>query len=388
MDGVTQPASIDARDLRLLVAAQFVYAGQVGGAEHMLYNLLRGLDASGVRLSVLCADRANLDPAFAAELAAFRRGELIECGGVGPRFLAEQWACLRTGLTADAILFPNYFVPPVVPKRLGRVTTVLHDMQYRHFPQYFSPKKRAWLAASQSFAVRRADVVITISDFVREDIARQYGEQFARKAVTIPNPVSWDRFGARHDSTRPLAQPYILSVAAQYAHKNLEVLLRAFAQIAASEPDLQLALCGQPYDSLRGVSGTRQGLLPLAEALGIRDRVHVTGYVDDSALGRWFHHAELFAFPSVFEGFGMPPVEALGLGLPTLTTRCTALPETTLGLADYVDDPLSAGEWAARLLQVVRNPAAYRPDPASVARIRRRYSPLEIGRLYAEACAS
>ncbi len=376
----------EARDLRLLVTAHFVFTGRVGGAEHMLYNLVRGLATSGTRLSLLCADEANLDAGFVRELRSIGPDGLIACGGRGPRFIAEQWASLRPGLEADAILFPNYFVPPVVPRRLGRVATVMHDMQYRHFPQYFAPKKRAWLGASQRLAMRRADTVIAISDFVARDLLVQYGRQFERKIVTIPNPISWERFGAGEGSARPLAKPYVLSVAAQYAHKNLDVVVRAFAQIAKQEPELQLVFCGQSYDGLTGVAGQRRGLRPLAEELGLAGRVHMTGYVDDMALGGWFRHAEMFAFPSVFEGFGMPPVEALGFGLPTLTTRCTALPETTLGLAHYLDDPFSADEWARRMLTMVRDPAAHRPTPAEVARLRALYSPAVVGRQYAEAC--
>ncbi len=387
MDGFAPLHELVRQDLRLLVTAHFVFTGRVGGAEHMLYNLVRGMAASGASPGVLCASEANLDPAFVAEMTANHPGSLVTCGGgTGPRFISEQRACLRPELRADATLFPNYFVPPIVPRRLGRVTTVIHDMQFRHFPQHFSVKKRAWLAASQAFAMRRADRVVAISEFVREDLLRHYGRQFERKVVTIPNPISWDRFDVPGEDQRPIAQPYILSVAAQYAHKNLEVLVRAFAQVAKLNPDLQLVFCGQGYNSLRGVAGNRQGLQPLIEQLGLQHRVRMTGYVDDIALGQWYRHAALFAFPSVFEGFGMPPVEALGLGLPTITTRRTALPETTLGLAEYVDDPFSEDEWARRIGLMLRSPAAYRPQAADIARLRAKYSLPQVGRQYAEVC--
>ncbi|MDT7953589.1 MAG: hypothetical protein RQ966_18980, partial [Acetobacteraceae bacterium] len=157
------------RELRLLVAAHFVYAGRVGGAEHMLYNLLRGLSQTCRQLTILCASERNLSAASLADLHRHDSVRIAEHGGGGPRFIAEQRACLTPGLSGDAVLFPNYFVPPITPRRLGRVATVLHDLQYRHFPQHFSTKKRAWLAAAQSFAVRKADRLIVISDFVRQD---------------------------------------------------------------------------------------------------------------------------------------------------------------------------------------------------------------------------
>ena len=389
MDGTAWSAPAAARTAaarapRLLVTGHFVFAGQVGGAEHMFYNLVRGLGAAGEAPLVLCADERNFDPDFVAELPP---GQVLACGGgSGSRFVGEQRAALRRGLAAEAVLFPNYFVPPIVPGRLGRVATVIHDVQFRHFPQHFSARKRAWLTASQALAMRRADTVVAISDFVRDDLLRVYGRRFAGKVVTIPNPISWDRFGPADDGGPPLDRPYILSVAAQYAHKNLPVLVRAFAEAARRQSDLALVLCGQPYDSLRGVPGSREGLGTLIAELGLHGRVQMTGYVDDLALGRWYRHAAMFAFPSVFEGFGMPPVEALGFGLPTITTACTALPETTMGLAVTVQDPSSAAEWADRLLQVWRNPAPARPGPAAVARLRAHYSPAVIGQQYARAC--
>jgi glycosyltransferase involved in cell wall biosynthesis len=96
----------------------------------------------------------------------------------------------------------------------------------------------------------------------------------------------------------------------------------------------------------------------------------------------------MFAFPSVFEGFGMPAVEALGFDLPTLTTRRTAIPETTLGLAHYVEDPSDVDEWAERIIAMARDPTRHRPGEAGAARVRSRYAPDRIARAYARACAT
>lgn len=385
------PAAAQAGTGRLVVMAHFVYAGRVGGAEHMLYNLLRGFGRERVGLTVACTARGNLDPLAASELDAMPGVRLVETGGRGPRFLAEQAACLNPALAGEATLFPNYFVPPVLPSRLGRVAVVLHDLQYRHFPANFSAGKRAWLAMSQGFATRRADRVITISQFVADDAARCFGASVARRTVVIPNAISWERFGLGSEPSF-IDRPYVLTVAAQYPHKNLETLLRGFARVAAADPDPMLVLCGQDYSGLRGVAASagtvsgRGGLGSMLEALGLKDRVIMTGYLDDAALGRWYRHAAMFAFPSVFEGFGMPAVEALGFGLPVLTTRCTALPGTTLGLAEAVEDPYGEAEWASRITAMLRDPAAFRPAPADVERLRAHYSISRIARLYLEAC--
>lgn len=368
---------------RINVAAHFVFTGRVGGAEHMLYNLLRGMWNSA-DVTVLCAAASNLNAGFAQEVRNSAR--LREVGGNGSRFLAEQRACLAATTAGDAILFPNYFVPPLTPRRLGRVVTVLHDMQYRHFPQYFAPKKRAWLRAAHALAFRKADNVVAISSFVRDDALRWLGQDFANKITVIPNAVEWTRFDGSLGNRRPFDGRYVLSVAAQYPHKNLETLIRAFAQVARQQSDLHLVLCGQDYSALRGVASSRAGLLPLGRELGIADRLHLTGYVDDAALGAWYRGASLFAFPSVFEGFGMPPVEALGFGLPVLTTSATALPEVTRGLAYHVDDPFSVTEWASKLVEMLANPGRYRPTDDEAAALRRFYHPDRIAEQYLNLC--
>lgn len=374
MDMRPPDRSLEVAPFHLLVAAHFVLAGRVGGAEQMLYNLLRGMAGLPLVTTVLCSAAARLDPAFRDEVDAAARLRLREVGGPGPRFLAEQRACLDSALVADAILFPNYYLPPLTPSRLGRTGIVLHDLQYRHFPAYFSARKRAWLSASQGFAIRRAERVFVISDFVRRDVLRIFGDQVAPKLVVAPNPISWSRFGeVAPGEASPLAAPYILSVAAQYAHKNLATLIRGFAELAQRNRDVRLVLCGQDQSGLHGVGGVRVGLRQMIEALGLSERVILTGYLDDAALGRWYRHASLFAFPSLFEGFGMPPVEALGFGLPVLTTDRTALPEVTLGLARLVAEAENPAAWASHMAEMLRSGA--RPSALDAARVRRTYSP-------------
>ena len=378
-----EPAYIARR--RLAVAGHFVRTQRVGGAEQMLYNLLAGFAAHAIDTELLCGSRSNLSDAFLSSLGDECCVRVLECGGAGVRFVAEQRACLEPGLSADAILFPNYYVPPLVPRRLGRVSVVIHDFQYRHFPEYFSRRKYAWLRLSQAASIRLADQIIVISDFVKRDAIRLFGDRYADKIAVVPNALPWDRFAVGRRRTRPMAEPYILSVAAQYPHKNLETLIRAFAVVAGQVPDVQLVLCGQKYDGLSGVMGRASGISTLIRELELTQRIHLTGFVDDAALGQWYSHAEMFAFPSIFEGFGMPPVEALSFGLPTLTTSTTALPEVTLGLAHTVENPLDANEWASAIRTILREPSRYRPLDADVTRLRSTYHPTRIAAGYASA---
>jgi glycosyltransferase involved in cell wall biosynthesis len=367
--------------MTILVSNHFIYAERVGGAEHMAYNLVKGLRQAQAEPVVLYSDKRNLAQQFVLECES-TQVPLIKCGGSrGPRFIIEQRACFDKSLHGDAILFPNYFLPPVVPPRLGATAVVIHDFQYLHFPEYFSARKRAWLRLSHARALRQADQVIFISEFVRQDAIRWFGS-VAERGVVIPNPISWDRFPETDEASAPPIRPYILSVAAHYPHKRLNVLLKAFARFAGRRKEFCLVLIGQLARNLVSVGGEEGGLEAIIQKLGLEGRVHVTGYLSDRQLGNYYRHASAFAFPSVFEGFGMPVVEALGFGLPCLTTRCTALPETTLGLADYVEDPSDVDEWASRLDYLVD---AQRLSPSEIQEVRNRYNLGAIGSRYKSA---
>lgn len=369
--------------MTLLISGHFVFTKRVGGAEFMFYNLLRGLWLNDVHFDLLCSSPENLDPDFVAELSLHEGSRIVRSGGAGPRFIAEQTTCLNGSRRSQAILFPNYFTPPVVPARLGRIVTIIHDFQYRYFPEFFSAGKRIWLRWAHELTFRRADAVVAISESVRQDAIRFHGARAAKKMIVIPNPVSWERFGTA-EGPHPLGQrPYVLTVASHYPHKNLAVLVRAFSLVAKRVPDLSLVLVGTPSAELKGVMSTEDRIGELASSLRLGDRVRFTGNVNDEELGRLYRHAALFAFPSLFEGFGMPPVEALGFGVPTLTTKCASLPEVTLGKANYVERPQDVEEWASRIEAAVLHPERFRVPTETTRVLRERYSPKLIGNKYA-----
>jgi glycosyltransferase involved in cell wall biosynthesis len=362
------------------ISAAFVKPGIVGGAEHMLMNLVRGLAEAAD-----CDDHLLvLGNAGGQDVNGRASVQWVSDGRARNRFL-EEWRYTRRYLPhLDAVLLPNYFTPPVRAREV-RIITVIHDLQYRHFPENFSLQKRLWLRAAHELTLRLADAVVVISDFVKDDLLRAYGSRLQAKVHVIPNPVSWARFEegeANADFSVPDGR-YVLSVAAQYPHKNLETLVRAFALLAKRRAydDVSLVLAGQFSHSLVGIA-RRTDVRGLIATLGLERQVRVTGYISDRALGVHYRHATAFVFPSLFEGFGMPPVEALGFGLPVITTRCAALPESTRGLAHYVDDPFDAQELAEALAVVLDDPRSQSPTPASVLSLRANYAPAVIGAQY------
>lgn len=360
---------------------------KIGGTEWSIYNLVKGLLQAGARVSLTYGRDGDLSPEFTAWIAqtpaiqAYRRGGLP--GPKNVRFLEETLFGLR-GTDDEWVLFPNYFSPPRLGRSRRRRAVILHDIQYRVLPQYHSAKRRAWLDAYLPFMFRNVDRVSLVSRSEAALVREHFGEAAAAKCVVVPNAIDWTRFEG-DESVLPahvrarLDGRYILAVCHPFPHKNVATLLRAFGRVAAEDAAVQLYLIGAASDRNREFI---QLQLPAAHAA----RVHILGFVDDQALGAYYAHATLFAHPSVYEGFGMPAVEAMGFGLPTLVSRAYSLPEVTLDAADYVDDPLSEDEWHARLLAALARPT--RLDPAIVAKIHGTYAPAAVGGLMIDALRS
>src|SRR6185503_19623721 len=355
------------RVTRLGIDATFVRPGLVGGAEQGVYATARAIArARGAADPVYVYSRERLPD---VERIAEVQTRLVP-GRSGNRFVHASLA-LPGQLARDnveSILFPNYFTPPTLPGI--RKVTIINDLQYVHYPKNFSPLKRAWLRFAHEATLRLAHVTIAISDWVRDDILRVYGSRFAHKVTTVPLPIDWSTFGSAETDDVIHSRrewPFLLSVAAQYPHKNLETLIRAFGVLRRRHPDLRLVLVGQAPDRLIGFVNDRPHLGALIASLGLDDRVVTTGYVSDRAVGWYYRHAIAFVFPSLFEGMGRPVVEALGLGLPTVTTRCGSLPEVSRGLAAHVENPTDPAELASVLDEIVRAPSTYGPSPAASA---------------------
>jgi glycosyltransferase involved in cell wall biosynthesis len=346
----------------------------------MLKNLVRGLLAasSDVRLAIVTRGAPWLED---------ESGRVVwRCARPSSnRFIAGAAGLRR--VRARSILCPNYFTPPGLSPAGGRVVTVIHDLQYRHFPEFFSRRKRVWLRTAHANTLRRSDRVVAISEFVAADITASYGDRWRSKLTVIPDPVSWSRFetattAALSPSIRRIVanRPFVLSVAANYPHKNLDRLVEAMAILrkAPRFRDVALVLAGQ---LAQGLVGTRNGRPELPS----NEWVVPTGYVSDAALGALYRRATAFVLPSLFEGFGMPAVEALGLGLPVVASRTTAIPEATRGLARLLDDPTDAQQMAHVIGEVLGEPERWAPSTSDVASLRQAYDPSRVADRYLEA---
>jgi glycosyltransferase involved in cell wall biosynthesis len=225
--------------------------------------------------------------------------------------LARRWLGRhRTDLVHETY----YSRSRTAPRGMPTVVTVF-DMIHEKFPDY--APRTARVARTKRTAIERANHVICISESTRRDLLALYGFEASRASV-VTLGFSLHR-GSGAEGPRPFAEPYVLFVGKRGGYKDFATLLRAYAAAAAVRREHLLVCFGdEPF------SGRERSLM---RELGIAaDRVrHAQG--SDDALARHYRHAALFVYPSRYEGFGMPPLEAMALDCPVVCSNAASLPE-------------------------------------------------------------
>lgn len=220
-------------------------------------------------------------------------------------------------------LLSNYVSPVAAPCR--HVVTV-HDMLYRDHPAFVEPAKRFYWSKLIPRTLKRASVVLTVSHFSASRIFYHFPEIRPKVRVTVEG-VDSTLTGARDeplDFSASLA-PYVMSVASFAPHKNLVVLFEAFRILASSYPNLKLVLVGEAK-----TPEARKELEKLRSLLGedsILSRIVFTGHLSAGALATLYRNARMFVFPSKYEGFGLPAIEAQYFRCPLICSDSASLPE-------------------------------------------------------------
>ena len=236
----------------------------------------------------------------------------------------------------DVFLSP-YFKAPLRPP--CPMVVIINDLIPLLYPQYGRREgrlKRLYFRILAGQAVRRADALMTISAHARSDIARTFG--LARERITVI-PLAVDRrFRPRQEGLESLRSRYglperFICYAGNFnPHKNLAGLVRAYAGLPEEiRRDHGLVIGGKG-------NRHREELEQLVAALGVRGQVVLTGFLPDDDLVRLYNAARLFVFPSFYEGFGLPPLEAMACGTPVICSNAASLPEV-VGEGALLVDP-------------------------------------------------
>lgn len=232
------------------------------------------------------------------------------------------------------------------------VVTV-HDLSFMRYPQAFPPMQRAYLHSQVRRSLRAARRVIAVSEATKQDVVELFGVPAIRIDV-VPNGVDASFCPAPADEVEAfrrrqgLPQRYILHLGTLEPRKNLVRLVRAFAQVRAADlgqPPIKLALAG-------GKGWDYDAIFAEVAHQGLEQEVLFPGYVSDEDLAWWYRAATIFVYPSLLEGFGLPVLEAMACGAPTVTSNLSSLPEVA-GDAGLLVDPTSVDALAAALLRLL-----------------------------------
>ena len=234
---------------------------------------------------------------------------------------------------ADAVLYP---LTIALPEARAPFAVTLHDVLHADRPEPFPRVEALLRKIAYDRSARRARVVLVPSGFVRERAVERLG--------LVPERVRVAHHGIDHERLSPAderREPFLLYPARGWPHKNHARLLEAFALLRRERPELRLVLAG--------------GAL---ERLSVPPGVEIRGHVSTDELVSLYRRAAALVFPSLYEGFGAPPLEAMACGCPVAASHAASLPEVC-GDAAELFDPTSAEAIAAAVSRVLRDPEPY-----------------------------
>ncbi|MBZ5595422.1 MAG: glycosyltransferase family 4 protein [Acidobacteriia bacterium] len=303
--------------LRIGVNALYLIPGGVGGTEIYLRNLLgalAGIDTANEYVlftnretrGELAPQTPNFRTVPQAVQASFRPARILWEQTVLPLAIAKQ--------NVDVLLNPGFTAPILCgcPQ-----VTVFHDLQHKRHPEYFRWFDLPFWRFLLYWSAHLSRMVIADSEATRTDLMQFYrlpGE----KVRVIPLGVD-PKFFEIARARRP--EPFLLTVSTLHPHKNLDRLLRAFVRFRHVRPEFRLIVAG-----LRGFEAAN--LEHLQHELGLSDAVEFTGWIPREDLYALYARASTFVYPSTFEGFGLPVVEALAAGIPTACSDIEPLAST------------------------------------------------------------
>lgn len=337
--------------MRIGLNLLFLRPGDVGGSETYITNLATGLaELSDVEVTVFASRRTreNLDLGNSVSVIDF--GGHAEYS-ILRRLYWENVSVARRLSTVDVLYSPGNYAAPFLPSPVPQVVMV-HDLQHLLLPWNFSRVKRLQRSTMFRLTFRRARHVITPSEFTRQDVIGGYGVPAERVSTVLHGAPPCGPFasgvigqGRRFGRNRP----FLIYPAHDFPHKNHGNLIRSFQRLVEERGhDVDLVLTGQTGKRWGGIEAE-------VRRRGLDERVHHLGFIDHGDVLQLIRSAAALVFPSGFEGFGLPLLEAMACGTPVLASDVSCIPEIA-GDGAYLIDPGDESAWVVGMDRVLSDP--------------------------------
>jgi glycosyltransferase involved in cell wall biosynthesis len=323
-----------------------IYRTQVaGGINRYFANLIVRLPQVCIPSLVVCEAREVNYPSH-ANLQVFR------CKRLGPYLLARALERYYLKASTDFercdfdVVHPTYYF--LLARRSFAefrrpVVITVYDMIHELFPRvdFFGAHAR-----EKRKAVMAAQAIICISENTKKDLLERYA--IPESKVTVTHLATEMDASLSYGPEPVPAKPYYLYVGSRASYKNFDGMLSAFAQVVSLEPDVALCVVGKPFS---------KGELKRIARLGLTDHVEHYGYANDHHLAKLYRCSVAFVYPSLYEGFGIPPIEAMSCGTAVIASNCSSIPEV-VGDAGLLFDPRSKSELAEMMIHLLKDATA------------------------------
>lgn len=336
---------------KIAIDLLWVRPGKVGGTESYIRNLLDGfMDLEDDFDFTLLVSRDN---AYSFKKYEEDKRYQLLVANINSEGITERiiWQNLHQNRFLRKHGFRKCFEPVYCKPWLNggiEYICVIHDLQAYHYPQYHPFHEVAYSRLCWRMDAITAAGIIAISNWVKKDIEQKYHR---RDIQVIYNPIlvkreDMIRFEVLEKKYGIEQGHFFYTVSQIIPHKNLSTLIKMMEKIVHSDFDLPDKLV------VSGVNGNAAvELQKMIKKKKMERNVILTGFVSNAERNTLYKECHTFLFPSVFEGFGMPPIEAMLFGSRVVTTRCTSIPEITQEKAIYVDDPYDVEEWINKIRQ-------------------------------------
>lgn len=332
-------------------------AHRVGSGQYVfeLLTHLSKLQDSSINFEIYLSDLPKSDlpkPTSNWKYKTFGPHKLWTLTGLQNKLVAEK----VQGKIPEVFFTPTHYSPLYVPTK--SVISIM-DMSFEDLPQFFKKRDLLQLRYWTKISALRAKKIITISQFSKDQICKTYNIS-PQKVVVTHLGFDSDRFNMTVSPKSPkistlvkkyhLDDGYFLFLGTLQPKKNIERLIEAFARLPRK--NLKLAVVGMINEGRGG--WMNQSIFDIVKKLGVEDRVVFTGYVPDDDLPPLFKGSLAFVLPSLYEGFGIPPIEAMATGVPVVISKVGSLFEVCGSQAPiYIDDPYSVDSIQSALQKIL-----------------------------------